>query len=59
MPHARMQHTLIMVHDPSSTSHFAIQEHIVKRSDASKWITSFKREGFEVIRVNHNYTEGA
>jgi len=50
----RQQTTLIMVHDPSSTSNFAIQEHYVKRSDAAKWIQSFKREGFEVIRVNHN-----
>jgi len=54
----RNQSTLIMVHDPSSASHFAIQEHIVKRDQAAKWIASFKREGFEVIRVNHGYKEG-
>ena len=52
--HQNNQTTLIMVHDRASRSSFAIQEHYVKRTDAAKWIASFRREGFEILRVNHN-----
>ena len=55
----RQQGTLIMVHDPESTSAYAMQEHVVKRSDASKWIKGFRAQGFEIVRVTHNYKEGA
>jgi len=55
----RQQGTLIMIHDPESTSALAVQEHIVKREQASKWIKAFRQQGFEIVRVTHNYREGA
>ena len=54
----RQQGTLIMIHDPESTSAFAVQEHIVKREQTSKWIKAFRLQGFEIVRVTHNYKEG-
>jgi len=57
MSHQRSQITLLMVHDPSDPRPFAFQEHYVKRTDAAKWITNFKRAGFKIIRVNHNVKE--
>ena len=54
MNHSRIQHTLIRVVEPDTGT---IQSHTVKRSDASKWLASFRRNGFEIVAVLHDYNE--
>jgi hypothetical protein len=50
--HARNQQSLIKVMD-ADTGHK--QTHVVKRDQTSKWVKSFRAQGFKVLYVQHDY----